>query len=63
MEPVLWMREGLVQARDAAASMTAVFGLLKDVGAMSACSGRKLSFWKKDWLFERGRTVRYGRRH
>ena len=33
MEPVLWMREGLVQARDAAASMTAVFGLLKDVGA------------------------------
>lgn len=54
MEPVLWMREGLVQARDAAASMTAVFGLLKDVGAYERLQREETE------LLEKGLAVRAG---
>lgn len=54
MEPVLRMREGLVQARDAAASMTAVFGLLKDVGAYERLQREETE------LLEKGLAVRAG---
>ena len=54
MEPVLRMREGLVQARDAAASMTAVFGLLKDVGAYERLQQEESE------LLEKGLAVRAG---
>ncbi len=47
MEPVLRMRERLVQARDAAASMTAVFGLLKDVGAYERLQRKTGAFGKR----------------
>ena len=54
MEPVLRMREGLVQARDAAASMTAVFGLLKDVNAYERLQQEEAE------LLEKGLSVRAG---
>lgn len=54
IDPVRRMREGLVAARNAAASMTAVFGLLQETGAYERLGE------EEEKLLEKGLTVRAG---